>query len=113
MLRLKETPKDLTGFKNFLASQNCLNIIVFTTDWSGSGFLVTSALRSLKEQYKGQIDFFRLDAPDANEIKEAYQLCQIPTILFFFKDKLINCTKGITSRSQLEEIIVEALGRVE
>lgn len=113
MITFQKIPKNLAEFKRIIETQDRLNIVIFTSDWSGGGYLVATSLKMLGHQYRNKLNFFHLDAPDAGEIKTAYQLCQIPSLLFFYNGVLLRCLQGIYSRFQLEEIIDQMLNTIE
>lgn len=81
----------------------------FRTEWSGACQIIDPIYRELAKTYKGQADFFSVDVDRETELCRQYQVMELPTILFFKCDELVDLAVGLTSKNKLIAKIENAL----
>ncbi len=109
MNELSNIPKELQSFRAFIESDQKLTIVVFTAADSGATFLMQPGLKAIERTYADRLNLIYLDAPSAEDFIATYKICQIPTLLFFFKGKMLDCVPGISSKYVLMQKIDEIL----
>lgn len=86
-----------------------LCIIQFRTEWSGSCQIMQPIYEEMARYYKGQADFFCVDADHETQLYTQYGIKEIPTILFFKNNELVDCASGLISKNKLIAKIENAL----
>jgi thioredoxin 1 len=62
-------------------------VVVFYASWCGDSKKSEDYEKTMEEEFKGKVDFFRLDAVELEEISDVYQVERYPTYIFFRKGK--------------------------
>ncbi|MEL7122910.1 MAG: thioredoxin domain-containing protein [Bacteroidota bacterium] len=100
-MQLQEAPTTLSLFQELMQNNEQLQLVVYTTNWSGTGYLMTSMVTSLEPEVLQGINAYKLDATQSAAIKEEYSFCRVPSILFFYRGKLLSCLEGIQTKELL------------
>jgi len=74
-------------------------VVVFCVPWCGDCKLFEEYDKKLSEDFKGRVEFFRMDADEYDEIAESYGVEHYPTYIFFRKGKP---QRGVLSQPVLE-----------
>ena len=98
-----------TNFHSALEQTKKLSLVQFKTEWSGACQIIDPIYRELAKSYKGQVDFFTIDAEEEKELHNQYMIMELPTILFFRSGKVIDYVVGLTSKNKLIAKIENAL----
>ncbi len=85
------------------------SIIDFYADWCGPCKMVAPVLEELSEEYKGQINIYKIDTEEEQELAAAFGIRSIPSILFIPKDKQPQMAQGALPKEALKEIIADVL----
>lgn len=64
----------------FAGSRPC--IIDFYADWCGPCKAVAPVLQKLSEEYKGKVDFYKVNTEEQRELSAMFGIRSIPSILF-------------------------------
>ena len=86
-----------------------LCLIQFRTEWSGSCQIMQPIYEELARYYKGLAEFFWVDADKQKEMYAQYGIKEVPTILFFKNNELVDCAAGLISKNKLIAKIENAL----
>ena len=62
-------------------------VVVFYTHWCGDCMRSAEYEKRLSDEFKGAVEFFRLDAAEYEEIGDRYGVERYPTYIFFHKGK--------------------------
>ena len=90
-------------------SSRKLCLVQFRTEWSGSCQIMEPIYEELARYYMGLAQFFWVDADGEKELYQQYGIKEIPTILFFKGNELIDYASGLVSKNKLIAKIENAL----
>ena len=102
-------PLSKENFKAEIMKAKNLSVVQFKTEWSGACQIIDPIYKELTKTYKGQVDFFSVDVDQEKELYNQYQVKELPTILFFKSDELIDHAVGLISKNKLIAKIENAL----
>ena len=97
------------NFQSALAGAKSLSLVQFKTEWSGACQIIDPISRELAKSYRGQVDFFTIDAEAEKELHDEYAITELPTILFFRGGLVVDYAAGLISRNKLIAKIENAL----
>lgn len=84
-------------------------IIDFYADWCQPCKMVAPILDELSEEYKGQINIYKIDTEVEQELAGAFGIRSIPSILFCPKDGQPQMAAGALPKEQLKAAIHDVL----
>ena len=84
-------------------------VVEFFTEWSGSAFIIAELLYALERQYAGKVKFVIVNMDESKQLRKAYGVKKIPTILFFKEGEVVDQLEGTQPRSKIEEAIENVL----
>src|SRR5215203_5743148 len=96
-------------FRTEIMKTKNLSVVQFTTEWSGPCQIIDPIYKELSKSYKGQVDFFSIDADKERDLYKEYGISELPTILFFKSGQLIDHAVGLTSKNKLIAKIENAI----
>ena len=85
-------------------------IIDFYADWCGPCKMVAPVLEELSEEYKDQVDIFKVDTDSEQELAGAFGIQSIPSILFIPMNDKPQMAAGALPKDQIQKAISEVLG---
>jgi thioredoxin 1 len=98
-----------TNFKTEIMKTNNLSVVQFKVEWSGACQIIDPVYKELSKSYKGQVNFFSVDADKERDLYREFGISELPTILFFKSGQLIDHAVGLTSKNKLIAKIENAL----
>lgn len=84
-------------------------IIDFYADWCGPCKVTAPILESLAEDYKGQIDVYKVNVDNEPKLAALFGIRSIPSILFIPKEGKPQMSVGAMSREDFNEAIKTVL----
>jgi thioredoxin 1 len=81
----------------------------FYADWCGPCKMVAPILEELSEEYKGQIDIYKVDTEDQQELAAAFGIRSIPSMLFCPAEGQPQMAQGALPKPSLKQAIEEIL----
>lgn len=84
-------------------------IIDFYADWCGPCKVTAPILESLAEDYKGQIDVYKVNVDNEPQLAALFGIRSIPSILFIPKEGKPQMSVGAMSREDFNEAIKTVL----
>lgn len=96
---------------NFEGELPCL--IDFYADWCGPCKMVAPVLEELSEEFKGQINIYKVDTEAEQELAAAFGIRSIPSLLFCPKDEKPQMSQGALPKHSLIEAINNVLLKAE
>ncbi len=91
----------------FEGDKPCL--IDFYADWCQPCKMVAPVLEELAEEYKGQINIYKVDTEDQQELSAAFGIRSIPSLLFCPKEGQPQMAQGALPKESLKQAIEEIL----
>lgn len=84
-------------------------IIDFYADWCQPCKIVTPILEELSEEYKGQINVYKIDTEDQQELAAAFGIRSIPSMLFCPKAAQPQMAQGALPKETIKDAIHKVL----
>ncbi len=84
-------------------------IIDFYADWCGPCKMVAPVLEELAKEYGGQLDIYKIDTEDQQELAAMFQIRSIPSILFIPAEGQPAMATGAMAKEQFKEAIKDVL----
>ncbi|MCB0821584.1 MAG: thioredoxin [Bacteroidales bacterium] len=84
-------------------------IIDFYADWCQPCKMVAPILEELSEEFKGQIDIYKVDTEAEQELAAAYGIRSIPSLLFVPKDAQPQMAMGALPKDTFVQVINDVL----
>ena len=95
------TPLLKENFHGTLMKTKKLCLVQFKTEWSGTCQIMQPVYEELAKYYKGLADFFWVDADEDKNLLTLFGIKEVPTILFFKNNELIDFVTGLVSKNKL------------
>ncbi len=92
---------------NFAGDKPC--IIDFYADWCAPCKMVAPVLEELSEEYKDEINVYKIDTEAEQELAAAFGIRSIPSILFCPKDDKPQMAQGALPKDALKDAIQNVL----
>lgn len=84
-------------------------VIDFYADWCAPCKMVAPIMEELSEEYKGKVNFYKIDTDAEQELANVFGIRGIPSILFCPKDGKPGISVGLYPKEQLKKIVNEQL----
>ena len=84
-------------------------IVDFTATWCGPCKKLAPILEELAVEYKGKVDFYKVDVDKCRDIAEAFRISSIPALLFIPKDGAPRMLVGFRDKEALKKDIENIL----
>lgn len=72
--------------------------------WCGPCKMLSSIIDEVSEE-ETNVNFYKLDVDNAEDISKEYNIMSIPTLLVFKDGKLVNKGLGLMSKDDIKELI--------
>jgi thioredoxin 1 len=92
---------------NFQGEIPC--IIDFWADWCQPCKMVAPVLEELAEEYKGQINIYKINTEEEQELASAFGIRSIPSLLFVPMDEQPQMAAGALPKTTFVKIIEDVL----
>lgn len=96
-------------FNSKVINSNQLSLVKFKTEWSGPCQIIEPVYKDVAATYRGVVNFFTVDIEQEEGLDKMYGVMELPTILIFKSGKVVDHTKGLTSKNTLVAKIENAL----
>ena len=84
-------------------------VIDFWAPWCGPCRMVGPIIEELSEEYKGKVNFYKINTDEEQELAGAFGIRSIPSLLFVPKDGKPKMAVGALPKESLKEAIAEEL----
>jgi len=81
----------------------------FWAEWCGPCRMVSPVVEELSDEFKGKINFVKVNVDEANELASKYNVFSIPTLAIFNKGQLVSQQVGAASKESYKNMINKAL----
>lgn len=93
------------AFEKIIASDKPV-VIDFYADWCGPRKLMPPVLKELKAAMGDEIQIFKINVDQHNDIAAQYQVSSIPTLMIFQHGQLKWREPGVKNARQLQQLIL-------
>lgn len=84
-------------------------VIDFYADWCGPCKAIAPVMEELSEEYKGKVNFYKIDTEAEGELSSMFGVSSIPSLLFVPKDEKPQMSVGAMPKSGLKKAILDVL----
>lgn len=84
-------------------------VIEFKAEWCGPCKPLSASIDELSENYANQLNFYRVDAEKETILSSAFDIKNIPTLVFCSPNKLPKIVTGSIDKAEISRIIKEYL----
>lgn len=84
-------------------------IVDFYADWCGPCRALAPILQELSEEYKGQIQIYKVDTDKSQELAALFEIRSIPSILFVPKKGAPSMLAGLLPKAEFKRAIADVL----
>lgn len=84
-------------------------IIDFYADWCGPCKMIAPVLEELANEYKDEIDIYKIDTEAEQELASVFGIRSIPSLLFIPMDEQPQMLAGALPKNSLEKLIDQVL----
>ena len=100
--------KEITSTEQFesevLNSANPV-FVDFWAEWCGPCRAVSPTVEELSNEYRGKLDFVKVNVDQNNELAQKYSIYSIPTLAIFANGKVIAQSAGAASKDSIRSYI--------
>ena len=82
-----------------------LVLVDFFATWCGPCKMLAPVISQIAEEYKGRVKVGKVNVDDENTLAMKYQIASIPTLILFKDGKPIKTLVGLSSKSEIENMI--------
>ncbi|MFW6131687.1 MAG: thioredoxin [Candidatus Aminicenantaceae bacterium] len=84
-------------------------IIDFYADWCAPCKMVAPVLEELAQEYKGKLDFYKVNTEEQQELAQLFGIMSIPTIMFIPKNDKPQVAQGALPKEVFKDSIKTVL----
>lgn len=84
-----------------IGDKNKIGLAIFGTKWNGSSNMMRSILTSLIKENEDQLALISFDLDESPNLAAEYQICELPTIMFFLNGKVEIRIDGLIPKHEL------------
>ncbi len=88
-------------------------IIDFWAEWCNPCKMMAPVYEELEKEYKGKLKFCKLNTQEEMLIAQQYSVQSIPTLMIFYKGKIIGRFIGFLEKPYLKKIVDDTLKKIK
>ncbi len=100
---------DFEKNKEWKYQGNLPAVIDFWAPWCGPCRMVGPVIEELSEEYKGQVNFYKINTDEEQELAGAFGIRSIPSLLFIPVEGQPKMAVGAVPKENLKKVIQEDL----
>ncbi len=90
-------------------SENTLLLVDFWAEWCAPCRMLTPILEEVGSEYKGRVEFAKMDVSNNNTTATKFRITAIPTMILFKDGKQVNSIIGAVSKEKIKGMLNEHL----
>ena len=94
-------------FDNKIIDKNKPCVLVFGAKWSGNTQMMDSIVLKVARTTEENVEFFKVDIEEHDEISAFFGVYQVPTIVMIRKGEVLEKVQGLISANKLRKKIAE------
>ncbi len=94
-------------FEDKVLKSDKLTLVDFWAEWCAPCRMIAPTIEELAAEYKGQMNFGKLNVDENNKTATKFGIRSIPTLLFFKDGNILKQVVGVRSKEELQEVINE------
>jgi len=102
---------DQSSFERDVLNSQMPVLVDFWAPWCGPCKAVAPIVEELAKEYKGKIEFAKLNVDDAPFVASKFGVMSIPTIMIFKGGKPMQHAIGYQPKEQLKKLLENALAK--
>lgn len=92
---------------NEILKNNKLVLVDFYATWCGPCKMQSPILHEFNEEVSDKVEIIKLDVDQTPDIAREFGILSIPTLLLFNDGKQVEKSVGLTTKSQLSEMLIK------
>ncbi len=105
----KPVDVDQRSFRNVVLKGNKPVFVDFWAPWCGPCHTIAPVVEQLAAEYKGRVEFVKVNVDENQGISRKYGIQSIPTLMVFKNGQIVQSTYGAQGKRVLKNMIEEAL----
>lgn len=86
-------------------------VVDFYASWCGPCNMLSPILKELSEEYKGKVDFYKVDAEKEEDLSSVFRIRSIPTLMFCSADSAPQMSMGLLPKADMKNRIEALIDR--
>ena len=104
---------NLEDLKNKVWDNEKPAMLTFGFDWSGKCVIYNWMVDAIEQEFKQACEFFKVEADQARQLADHYQVNVFPTSLLLYKGEVKSVSNGIISKAHLRNNLQDFLSDIE
>lgn len=101
---MAQTIKPATRFTQLIGGETPV-LVDFYADWCGPCKMMNPILKELKKRLGDKVHIIKVDAEKNADAAIRYQVKGVPTLILFYRGRILWQQSGVAQAAQLEQII--------
>lgn len=91
-------------FEEKVLKNERLTLVDFYADWCGPCKMISPIILEFSKEME-DVDFFKINVDNAEDISRKYGVMSIPTLLVFKNGEVIKTSVGMKSKEEIKELL--------
>jgi len=96
-------------FEDLIKQSEVPVLVDFYADWCGPCHMVAPVVKQIASEYSGRLITIKINTDEKPQLAGMYQIQSIPTLIVFYKGKILRRTQGAMPYQTLKKEVDQAL----